>query len=72
MAICAGWMFQTVIVSVLEPLLQHLASFTLSSVIEEIPRSSKTGRSCIARREEKFGLTSRGLRNDGRLCYSTA
>ena len=40
---------QTVIVSVLESLRQHLSTFTLSSVIEEIRRWFETGRSCFAR-----------------------
>jgi hypothetical protein len=57
---------QTVIVSVLESLRQHLASFTLSSVIEEIRRWSEAGRSCFARWAEKLGLTGRGLSDDGR------
>ncbi len=57
---------QTVIVSVLELLRQHLASFTLSSVIEEIRRWSETGRSCFARWAEKLGLTSRGVADDSR------
>lgn len=57
---------QTVIVSVLESLRQHLSSFTLSSVIEEIRRWSEAGRSCFARWAEKLGLTGRGLSNDGR------
>jgi hypothetical protein len=58
---------QTVIVSVLESLRQHLSTFTLSSVIEEIRRWSETGRSCFARWVEKLGLTGHGLPNDGRL-----
>jgi hypothetical protein len=53
-------------VSVLESLRQHLASFTLSSVIEEIRRWSQTGRSCFARWAEKLGLIGHGLRDDGR------
>ena len=57
---------QTVIVSVLESLRQHLSSFTLSSVIEEIRRWSETGRSCFARWAEKLGLTGHGLPDDGR------
>jgi hypothetical protein len=65
-ALCAGWMFQTVIVSVLESLRQHLASFTLSSVIEEIRRWSETGRSCFACWAEKLGLIGHGLPEDGR------
>jgi hypothetical protein len=40
---------QTMIVSVLESLRQHLSSFTQSSVIEEIRRRAETGRSCFAR-----------------------
>ncbi len=63
----AGARRQTVIVSVLESLRQHLSSFTLSSVIEEIRRWSETGRSCFARWVEKLGLTNHGLSDDGRL-----
>jgi hypothetical protein len=63
----AGVRRQTVIVSVLETLRQHLPSFTLSSVIEEIRRWSETGRSCFARWVEKLGLISHGLPDDGRL-----
>jgi hypothetical protein len=58
---------QTVIVSVLESLRQHLSTFTLSSVIEEIRRWSETGRSCFARWAEKLGLIGSGLPDDGRL-----
>jgi hypothetical protein len=58
---------QTVIVSVLESLRQHLAIFTLASVIEEIRRWSETGRSCFARWVEKLGLTGHRLPEDGRL-----
>jgi len=63
----AGARRQTVIVSVLESLRQHLSSFTLSSVIEEIRRWCETGRSCFARWVEKLGLTDHGLPDDGRL-----
>ena len=63
----AGAWRQTVIVSVLESLRQHLPTFTLSSVIEEIRRWSETGRSCFARWAEKLGLLDRGLPDDGRL-----
>jgi len=63
----AGARRQTVIVSVLESLRQHLSTFTLSSVIEEIRRWSETGRSCFARWAKKLGLTDQGLRDDGRL-----
>ncbi|MGA2256210.1 MAG: hypothetical protein ABSG53_16295 [Thermoguttaceae bacterium] len=45
---------------------QHLSSFTLSGVIEEIRRWSETG-SCFARWVEKLGLTDQELRDDGRL-----
>ena len=48
-------------VSVLESLRKHLASFTLSSVIEEIRRWAKTGRSCFARWAAKLGLTGTGF-----------
>ena len=58
---------QTVIVSVLESLRQHLSTFTLSTVIEEIRRWSETGRSCFARLAEKLGLINHGLPDEGRL-----
>jgi transposase len=48
---------QTVIVSVLESLRQHLSTYTLSSVIEEIQRWCKAGRSCFTRLAEKLHLT---------------
>jgi hypothetical protein len=57
---------QTVIVSVLESLRQHLSTFTLSSVIEEIWRWFETGRSCFTRWAEKLRLTGRGFPADGR------
>ena len=57
---------QTVLVSVLESLRQHLSTFTLSSVIEEIRRWFETGRSCFARWAEKLRLTGRGFPADGR------
>ena len=57
---------QTVIVSVLESLRQHLSTFTLSSVIEEVRRWSETGRSCFARWAEKLGLTVSALFADRR------
>lgn len=44
----AGARRQTIIVSVLESLRNHLASFTLATVIDEITRWSKIGRSCFA------------------------
>jgi hypothetical protein len=57
---------QTVIVSVLESLRQHLSSFTLSNVIVEIRRWSDTGRSCFARLAEKLGLIGPGFPADCR------
>jgi hypothetical protein len=63
----AGARRQTVIVSVLESLRQHLSTFTLSSVIEEIRRWAETGRSCFARWVEKLGLTGHGFPDEGRL-----
>ena len=63
----AGARRQTVIVSVLESLRQHLPTFTLSTVIEEIGRWCENGRSCFARWAKKLGLLNRGLPNDGRL-----
>jgi transposase len=56
---------QTVIVSVLESLRQHLSTFTLSSVIQEIRHWLETGRSCFARLAEKLGLTVAGSSTDG-------
>lgn len=44
----AGARRQTVIVSVLESLRNHLASFTLPTVIDEITRWFQAGRSCFA------------------------
>ncbi len=58
---------QTIIVSVLESLRQHLSGFTLSSAIGEIRRWSETGRSCFARWVERLGLINHQLRDDGRL-----
>ena len=63
----AGARRQTVIVSVLESLRQHLPTFTLSTVIEEIRRWSQTGRSCFARWVEKLGLTGREVLHNGRV-----
>jgi hypothetical protein len=57
---------QTVIVSVLESLRQHLSTFTLSSVIEEIRHWLETGRSCFARLAEKLGLTGSSAPTDAR------
>ena len=57
---------QTVIVSVLESLRQHLSTFTLTSVIAEIRRWAETGRSCFAQLAEKLGLTSPASPADGR------
>lgn len=57
---------QTVIVSVLESLRQHLPIFTLLSVIEEIRHWLETGRSCFARLAEKLGLTGSDFPTDGR------
>ena len=47
---------QTILVSVLESLRQQLATFTLSSVIDEILSWSKTGRSCFAKLLAKLKL----------------
>ena len=62
----AGARRQTVIVSVLESLRQHLSTFTLASVIEEIRRWCETGRSCFTRLAEKLGLTGSHFSIDGR------
>lgn len=52
----AGARRQTIIVSVLESLRSHLASFTLATVIDEIARWCRTGRSCFAELADKLGL----------------
>ena len=52
----AGARRQTIVVSVLESLRNHLASFTLTTVIDEITRWFKTGRSCFAELANKLGL----------------
>jgi hypothetical protein len=52
----AGARRQTIVVSVLESLRNHLASFTLTSVIDEITRWFHTGRSCFAELADKLGL----------------
>lgn len=57
---------RTVIVSVLESLRQHLSTFTLSSVIEEVRHWFEAGRSCFARLAEKLGLTVADSPTDGR------
>jgi hypothetical protein len=57
---------QTVIVSVLESLRQHLSTFTLSSVIQEIRHWLETGRSCFARLAKKLQLMDAGLRTNDR------
>jgi hypothetical protein len=48
---------QTILVSVLESLRQQLATFTLSSVIDEILDWSDAGRSCFAKLLAKLQLT---------------
>ena len=48
---------QTILVSVLESLRQQLATFTLSSIIDEILDWSATGRSCFAKLVAKLRLT---------------
>jgi hypothetical protein len=47
---------RTIVVSMLESLRQHLSTFTLSSVIDEIRRWSDTGQSCFAKLLEKLQL----------------
>jgi hypothetical protein len=54
----AGARRQTIVVSVLESLRNHLASFTLTTVIDEIKRWFTTGRSCFAELADKLGLPS--------------
>jgi transposase len=56
---------RTVIVSVLESLRQHLSTYTLSSVIEEIRRWCEVGRSCFVRLAEKLRLTNAHLPAEG-------
>lgn len=48
---------QTIVVSVLESLRSHLASFTLNTVIDEITRWFRTGRSCFAKLLDEFNLS---------------
>jgi hypothetical protein len=57
---------QTVIVSVLQSLRQHLSTYTLSSVIEEIGHWLEAGQSCFARLAEKLGLAVAGSPANGR------
>lgn len=52
----AGARRQTIVVSVLESLRNHLASFTLSTVIDEITRWFQAGRSCFADLAAQLGL----------------
>jgi hypothetical protein len=52
----AGTRRQTIVVSILESLRNHLASFTLTTVIAEITRWFQTGRSCFAEFADKLGL----------------
>ena len=47
---------RTIVVSVLESLRPHLATFTLSSVIDEILRWSDAGQSCFAKLLEELQL----------------
>jgi transposase len=49
---------QTIIVSVLESLRNHLPSFTLTTVIDEIKRWCQTGQSCFAELASKLGLST--------------
>jgi hypothetical protein len=56
---------QTVIVSVLQSLRQHLSTFTLASVIAEVEHWCATGRSCFARLAEKLGLIAPEATIDG-------
>ncbi len=49
---------QTIIVSVLESLRNHLPSFTLTTVIDEIARWCRTGRSCFAQLADELGLST--------------
>jgi transposase len=55
----AGARRQTIIVSVLESLRNHLPSFTLSTVIDEITRWLNTGRSCFGELAEELGLPTK-------------
>lgn len=56
---------QTVIVSVLQSLRQHLSTFTLASVIAEVEHWCATGRSCFARLATTLGLIAPEATNDG-------
>lgn len=49
---------RTVVLSVLESLRQHLANYTLSTVIAEVLHWRETGQSCFARLAEKLHLPS--------------
>ena len=51
---------QTILVSVLESLRRQLATFTLSSVIDEILHWSQVGRSCFAKLLAKLHRTPPG------------
>jgi transposase len=57
---------QSVIVSVLESMRQYLATFTLSTVINEVQGWLETGCSCFARLAEKLGLKAADTRTEGR------
>lgn len=48
---------QTVLVSVLESLRQHLSEYTLASVIDEINRWCREGQSCFSKLVVKLGLS---------------
>ena len=58
---------RTVIVSVLESLRQHLKTFTLSSVMQEVLGWSATGRSCFAKLIKKLKLASPSNANKSTL-----
>lgn len=54
----AGARRQTIVVSVLESLRNHLASFTLTAIIDEINRWFLSGRSCFAELIAQLGLST--------------
>jgi transposase len=53
----AGTRRQTIIVSVLESLRNHLPTFTLAGIIEEVTQWCRTGQSCFARLVDTLGLS---------------
>ena len=54
----SGTRRQTIVVSILESIRNHLASFTLTTVIDEVARWLQTGRSCFTELADKLGLAA--------------